>query len=135
MSQDYINILKFCKYFGLSSALNALLNSQCEQFTKVIGFLFANACLLLHRVFPSVGLEDRFYFLKSCVEQAPLCMIFSYAFGFYLTLLRPPLQQGFNIQSCFWSRPHFMGFVLPYWQCLLCFFFIKSAAFAHCYAF
>ena len=64
MSQDYINILKFCRYFGLSSALNALLNSQCELFTKVIGFLFANACLLLHRVFPRSVWRTDFIFLS-----------------------------------------------------------------------
>ena len=122
MSQNYINILKFCKYFGLSSALNALLNSQSELFIKVIGYLFASACLLLHRVLPSVGLWDRFYFLKSCMGQAPFGMNLPYSLGFYTTLLRPPLQQGFNIKSCFWSRPHFMRFVLPYWQCLLCLF-------------
>ena len=44
MSQVYIIILKICKYLGLSSALNALLNCQCELFTNDIGF---HQCMLV----------------------------------------------------------------------------------------
>ena len=91
MGQNYINMLKVCKYFGLSSALNALVNSQCHQFTKVIGIFFHRCMFIvaqgLHTGFSVVLVFSGRFFLSPAMQAGPTSYDPSYHLGFYVALL------------------------------------------------